>query len=164
MGCQFWIGIKKLSSQAFDMENIDNGTQNFRHIHIVKSTDGGATWSSSADVTPHDGFGGIFECVFGSMNPQVDDKIRIVYQKDDEPGTTLGQDEDLVNYNDIVYLEIDTAGLFDNTSTSIIEAEDMNKTKDNRIFDVLGREWKTSFANLPKGIYIIDGKKIFKNR
>lgn len=146
------------------MENIDNGTQNFRHIHIVKSTDGGATWSSSADVTPHDGFGGIFECVFGSMNPQVDDKIRIVYQKDDEPGTTLGQDEDLVNYNDIVYLEIDTAGLFDNTSTSIIEAEDMNKTKDNRIFDVLGREWKTSFANLPKGIYIIDGKKIFKNR
>ena len=32
---------------------------------------------------------------------------------------------------------------------------------DVRIFDVLGREWKRSFANLPKGIYIINGRKVF---
>jgi hypothetical protein len=36
--------------------------------------------------------------------------------------------------------------------------------KDGRIFDVLGKEWKSEFANLPKGIYIIDGKKIFKTK
>jgi len=102
------------------MEDIATATQNFRHVNIVKSNDGGATWSSSIDLTPHDSWGGIFECVFGAMNTVVDDKIRIVYQKDDEPGTTLGQDEDLVNYNDIIYLEVDTAGLF-GSATSILE-------------------------------------------
>ena len=35
---------------------------------------------------------------------------------------------------------------------------------DMRIFDVLGREWKRSFANLPKGIYIINGRKVFKTK
>ena len=33
---------------------------------------------------------------------------------------------------------------------------------DMRIFDVLGREWISSFANLPKGIYIINGRKVLK--
>ena len=36
--------------------------------------------------------------------------------------------------------------------------------KDNRIFDVLGREWKCDFVDLPKGMYIINNKKIFKTR
>ena len=35
---------------------------------------------------------------------------------------------------------------------------------DMRIFDVLGREWKRSFANLPKGIYIINGRKVLKTK
>ena len=46
------------------------------------------------------------------MNNIVDDKIRIVYQKDFEPGLARG-DEDIIDLNEIVYLEIDTAGLFD---------------------------------------------------
>jgi hypothetical protein len=33
---------------------------------------------------------------------------------------------------------------------------------DNKIFDVLGREWKCDFVDLPKGMYIINGNKIFK--
>ena len=36
--------------------------------------------------------------------------------------------------------------------------------KDNRIFDVLGREWKCDFVDLPKGMYIINNNKIFKTR
>ena len=35
---------------------------------------------------------------------------------------------------------------------------------DNRIYDVLGREWTCSFANLPKGIYIINNRKILKTK
>ncbi|MDA0890043.1 MAG: hypothetical protein O3A52_02695, partial [Bacteroidetes bacterium] len=59
--------------------------------------------------------------------------------------------------------EIDTAGLFDGGWTvDVIETENNLKINDNRIFDVLGREWKTNFANLPKGVYIINGKKVFK--
>ena len=35
---------------------------------------------------------------------------------------------------------------------------------DNRIFDVLGREWKCDFIDLPKGMYIINHNKIFKTQ
>ena len=93
-------------------ETADNGTQVFRHIYITKSSDGGTTWKDPVDVTPHTIYDGQQECVFGSMNPVVDDKIRIVYQKDPEPGLAVRGDEDMVDLNYIIYLEIDTAGLF----------------------------------------------------
>jgi len=35
---------------------------------------------------------------------------------------------------------------------------------DTRIFDILGREWKRDFIDLPKGMYIINNNKIFKTR
>jgi hypothetical protein len=38
------------------------------------------------------------------------------------------------------------------------------KIQDNRIFDVLGREWKDNFIDLPKGMYIINNNKIFKTK
>ena len=93
-------------------ETVDNGVQVFRHIYIVKSTDGGSTWSCPVDVTPHDNWNGMQECVFGSMSPIVDDKIRILYQKDFEPGLAVRGDLDFVDMNEIAYLEVDTIGLF----------------------------------------------------
>lgn len=36
--------------------------------------------------------------------------------------------------------------------------------EDNRVFDVLGREWKLNFVDLPKGMYIINKNKIFKTK
>ena len=177
-------------------ENIDNGTQVYRHIYITKSSDGGMTWTIPVDVTPHDMWVGMQECVFGSMNPIIDDKIKIVYQKDFEPGLAVRGDEDFVDNNDIVYLEIETNGLWDGMTFScndnfdgcydpgdgtgqftsvndcfnacvviseINEVQDLNIKKDTRIFDLLGREWKTNFNDLPKGIYIVNKKKIFKN-
>ena len=38
------------------------------------------------------------------------------------------------------------------------------KTIDNRIFDILGREWDCDFIDLPKGMYIINSNKIFKTK
>ncbi len=32
----------------------------------------------------------------------------------------------------------------------------------NKTYDVLGRKWTCSFANLPKGLYIINNKKVLK--
>jgi hypothetical protein len=151
-----------LSFSAYT-ENIDNGSQVFRHIYITKSEDGGSTWKTPIDVTPHDMWTGMQECVFGSMNPVVNDKVQIIYQKDFEPGLAVRGDEDMVDNNDIIYLEVDTVGLFTNTSTTINELED-NIKNENKIYDLLGREWKTKFANLPKGIYIINHKKIFKTK
>ena len=145
-------------------ETVDNGTQVFRHIYVTKSEDGGNTWKMPVDVTPHEDWNGMQECVYGSMSPVVDDKMRIVYQLDFEPGIAVSGDLDLVDYNAIVYLEIDTVGLFDNTSVAINEVDEI-KTKDkNKIFDILGREWNSSFADLPKGVYIIDGKKFLKTK
>ena len=152
-----------LSFSAYT-ETIDNGTQVFRHIYVTKSEDGGITWKTPVDVTPHDDWNGMQECVFGSMSPVVDDKIRIVYQLDFEPGLTLQGDADMVDWNAITYLEIDTVGLFDNTSTAVIELDNTNSKEDSRIFDLLGREWKSDFADLPKGVYIIDGNKVFKTK
>ena len=154
-------------------ENIDDGSQVYRHLYITRSEDGGTTWETPVDVTPHDMWDGMQECVFGSMSPLVDDKLRIIYQKDFSPGLSVRGDGtatgfpgygDLVDLNEIVYLEIDTVGLFDNNTTSIIESEYINHEKDGRIFDVLGREWKSEFTDLPTGIYIIDNKKIFKTK
>jgi hypothetical protein len=90
-------------------ENADNGTQVFRHIYIIKSPDGGVTWSNPIDVTPHTVWNGAQECVFGSMEKVIDDKIRIIYQKDFEPGLAVRGDEDMIDINDIMYLEIDIA-------------------------------------------------------
>ena len=94
-------------------ETAHNGSQVFRHVYITKSSDGGTTWRDPVDVTPHTIWDGAQECVFASMNPVVDDKIRIVYQKDFEPGLAVRGDEDMVDNNEIIYLEIDTVGLFD---------------------------------------------------
>ena len=152
-----------LSFSAYT-ETADNGTQVFRHLYVTKSEDGGDTWKTPVNVTPHDAWNGMQECVFGSMNPTIDDKLQIVYQLDFEPGLAVRGDEDMVDNNDIVYLEIDTVGLWSNTTTAIIETANINQIKDNRIFDLLGREWKSDFADLPKGVYIIDGKKVFKTK
>ena len=100
------------------MENIDNGSQNFRHVHAVKSTDGGTTWSSPKDITPWDAWGGAQECVFARMDRNVDDKIRLIYQKDFEPGLAVRGDEDIIDMNYIQYLEVDTFEL-SSTSTNI---------------------------------------------
>ena len=146
-------------------ETVDNGSQVFRHIYVTKSTDGGTTWKTPVDITPHDDWDGMQECVYGSLSPVVDDKLRLIYQLDFEPGLAVQGDEDLVDWNAIHFLEVDTVGLFDNTTppVSILEAEDFNN-RNSRVFDILGREWKTNFADLPKGMYIIDGKKVFKNK
>ena len=146
-------------------ETVDNGSQVFRHIYVTKSTDGGTTWKTPVDITPHDDWDGMQECVYGSLSPVVDDKLRLIYQLDFEPGLAVQGDEDLVDWNAIHFLEVDTVGLFDNTTppVSVLEAEDFNN-RNGRVFDILGREWKTNFADLPKGMYIIDGKKVFKNK
>ena len=45
--------------------------------------------------------------------------------------------------------------------TSIDEIKSINK--ENKIFDILGREWNMNINNLPKGLYIINSQKMFIN-
>ena len=56
-------------------------------------------------------------------------------------------------------------GINRNTLRKKINELDINQNlNENGIYDILGREWKTNFANLPKGVYIINGRKVFKTK
>ena len=52
------------------------------------------------------------------------------------------------------------------TNPVVIGIDELSKieTIDNRIFDILGREWKCDFIDLPKGIYIINRNKVLKTQ
>ena len=53
------------------------------------------------------------ECVYESMDHDVDGIIRIVYQKDGEPGLVVKDDDPVtgIDENEIMYLELDAANL-----------------------------------------------------
>jgi hypothetical protein len=81
---------------------LNNGSQNYRHIYAIKSTDGGSSWSLPNDVTPFEDFA---ENVFASLNPSNDGScIPMIYQRDFEPGLAARGDEDAFDVNEIVYL------------------------------------------------------------
>ena len=50
------------------------------------------------------------------------------------------------------------------SSTTITEIVIEKEIKENRIFDVLGRQRNVPFSDLPKGVYIIDKKKVLKTK
>ncbi|MDB9910442.1 T9SS type A sorting domain-containing protein [Flavobacteriales bacterium] len=145
-------------------ETADNGSQVYRHLYITKSSDGGSTWKTPVDVTPNVSWIGMKECVFGSMVPTVDDKIRIVFQMDNEPGLIVRGDEDLVDFNDIVYIEIDTVGLF-GTSVSV---NDIKNTTQFTVYPNPANDYTSIAISLDKTekviLTIVDllGKEISK--
>lgn len=96
-------------SYSAHMENYDDGSQNYRHIYIMKSEDNGCSWSTPVDVT--DLGVGFEECVFGSMAPTVDSKVHLIYQEDNFPGLAVRGDEDPDGTNEIVYVGTDTSTL-----------------------------------------------------
>ncbi len=103
-------------------EDYSTGTQNYRHLYVVHSLDGGLTWNSddACDLTPDLEFDG-YESVFGSLAPDISDYLEIIYQRDFEPGLHVRGDLDPVDLNDIVHLRVAVADLGD---CSDIEFED----------------------------------------
>jgi ribosomal protein L24E len=89
------------------IESHTTGTQNFRHLYFMKSEDGGDNWSTPVDGTPDEEFIG-YEAIHGTMVPDVDDKLHVMYQRDQEPGWHVRGDLDPVDLNDIVYLWVTT--------------------------------------------------------
>ena len=81
---------------------------NYRHVYVMKSSDGGSNWSNPVDVTPDDIFA---ECVFADMGDElVNDSIRMVYQRDFLPGHAVGGNADhSPSGGDMVYLTIPKA-------------------------------------------------------
>jgi hypothetical protein len=96
------------------VENMDQGSQNYRHVYIVKSCDNGCTWSDPVDVTPGSGFE---ENVYCSMAHDVDANINIVWQQDFEPGIAVNGDEDSYVSNDIMHSSIPVGDI--NTAAAV---------------------------------------------
>ncbi len=168
------------------MENKDQGSQNYRHVYLMASKDGGANWTPAIDVTTTDDFA---ECVFASMATRVDGQVHIVYQRDAEPGLAVRGDTDPFGTNDIVYLSVDTMEIVGiNEQTNLVQGFSIypNPAKENvkvnfqlkeagmvnvSISNVMGQnvldiknEWtpagnhsiNISVNNLTKGIYFVN--------
>ena len=110
------------------MENFSTGLQNYRHVYVVNSQDGGDNWNSedACDVTPDVAFDG-YESVFASMSPRLTDDIELIYQRDFEPGLHVRGDEDPVDINDIVHLRIPIADLGDCTDLDFEDVVDVTE-------------------------------------
>jgi len=76
------------------MENFDNGTQNYRHILSRASSNNGTFWGTIIDLSD-DPVHMFDECAWPVICNKSDPfNWYFIYQYDNEPGTTLGQDED----------------------------------------------------------------------
>ncbi|MFN4124062.1 MAG: T9SS type A sorting domain-containing protein [Flavobacteriales bacterium] len=86
-------------------DNLIINQRSYRHVYIIKSSDGGNTWTEPLDVTPFDDF---TEYAYPSMARLVDNNIHIVYQRDDLPGIASAPNAAAHDFavNDIVYQAI----------------------------------------------------------
>lgn len=86
-------------------EGYDNGSQQYRHLWISTSPDGGTTWGDFIHLS-EDILHILDECVFASAASLTDDNIHVMYQADSEPGLAVRGDEDTPGENVIYYMQI----------------------------------------------------------
>lgn len=92
----------------------DEDEQHYRHLMIIKSEDGGETWSEPYDaINPFTIGDTLFvkfiEAVFPSMlRDLTNGDIQLVYQQDFRPGLATRGDEDEVSENNIVFTQVGT--------------------------------------------------------
>lgn len=105
------------SSLVDSLMSFPNPTKVVRHTYIIKSSDGGTTWTDPCDIVGTPG-GLIYEGVFGSLAKRVDGSVHILYQRDlgcgnGIPGTASSpnpdESENFGNVNDMVYFKIPTS-------------------------------------------------------
>ena len=85
--------------------------QNYRRIFMIKSEDGGETWSAPVDLISEENFAplsiGSFECTFPALARTVDGAVHLTFQLDFVPGFHVNGDMDPANEYSIVYMEVD---------------------------------------------------------
>ncbi len=89
-------------------ETFDNGAQQYRHLWMNYSADGGTTWNEQIHLS-EDIIHFLDECVFPSIAREEGsfrEYIHVVYQADAEPGLSVRGDADQPSENVIYYLEI----------------------------------------------------------
>ena len=85
--------------------------QNFRHVYIIKSTDGGTTWTEPFAVINGETFEEDFlsevEGVYPQIPANIGETIHLVYDQDFRPGLSQTGDEDPTETVSIVYVELE---------------------------------------------------------
>jgi len=89
-------------------ETFDNGTQNYRHLWIRSSLDGGNTWGQFYHYAENDITHLFSEFSYPSCASNSDDNIYVLYQEDTEPGLDMygGGDNKLYGENFFYFAKI----------------------------------------------------------
>lgn len=151
--------------------------KSYRHTYLIRSTDGGATWSDTpADVVnPYNTEDFDYtEGVFGAVAKRVDDHVHLIYQKDTSPGHALssnGDDPQSGNESEIVYVKFPTpdfnsvgikeekgvitnVSIYPNPASSsanvVFNMEKAGKVS-VKLYNMVGQEVNTFEENLPVG-------------
>jgi|LakMenEpi03Aug12_release.lakeMendotaPanAssembly.Ray.scaffolds.fasta_scaffold14707_8 hypothetical protein len=148
-------GIIYVVYSAMDEDYL--GDQCFRHIYVTTSADGGGTWIDPIELTPDEDFDE-YEYVFPTMARDIDDKLHLVIQRDNEPGLSVRGDLDDSDENSMIYLAVttdfdltigigDTAvergnfNVYPNPSTGVLTITGNNLANANmKIYNQLGQE------------------------
>lgn len=136
-----------------------NNNQHFHRMYVSSSLDNGATWDGAFEIYANgdEQFG---EYVFPSLAKNVDDRIRILVQRDYEPGLAVRGDLDAIANNDMLYFEFPA-----DYRTTSVSSPALN-TSDLSVFPNPASDYITiSFNNLVQGdvnMYITDltGKRV----
>ncbi|MBI5914401.1 MAG: T9SS type A sorting domain-containing protein [Bacteroidetes bacterium] len=110
---------------AFHEEFVSSDDQTYRHIFIVKSEDGGETWSAPYDLVNEDitEVPEFVEAAYPSIPPRTGDAIQIIYQQDYVPGLTPANTDVPDQYIMHVALDKATFGVFSAAVETTIRPE-----------------------------------------
>ncbi len=87
-------------------EDLQDGSQHYRHTYVTRTCDDGCTWTEPVDVTGAS-TNNFSECVFPTIAKLVDNQVHILYMSDNFPGIAVSGDEDPVVLNKMIYLNED---------------------------------------------------------
>ncbi|NOX47711.1 MAG: T9SS type A sorting domain-containing protein [Chlorobi bacterium] len=93
-------------SYASVAPGFDNSVNNYRHILVNVSYNGGSLWIGPEDLNTDLQY--LFsECVYPAISPVVNDKIHIIFQEDGAPGIFEWLENHEAHENTITHLEYD---------------------------------------------------------
>lgn len=109
------------SAVVDSMLSLSSDPKLVRHVYIIKSTDGGTTFTAPYDVVPHVS-GAESEGMFPSMAKNVNGFVHLIYQRDFYPGYAVppaapAVDADADNIdksNDIIYIKVPVSEIMGN--------------------------------------------------
>lgn len=146
-------------------EGYNTGVQDFKHLWMSHSLDGGTTWEFMTHLS--DDIIHLYdECVFPSIAREAgayQSEVRLIYQVDNEPGLSVRGDEDAPTDNIFYYMEITkpTVGA-GNEPISVKEIQLStypNPFTNNTTIDVT----TGSKSNVVVEVYSVTGQKVMEH-